>query len=54
LRQSLAEHQYIEAMPTGRLQAMLKERLPKVAVSVSVEYRLKNAEEVAAMLVAGS
>ena len=36
----------------GRLQAMLKERLPKVAVSVSVELQIKKtAEEVAASLV---
>ncbi len=36
----------------GRLQAMLKERLPKVAVNVSVELQIKKtAEEVAASLV---
>ena len=36
----------------GRLQAMLKERLPKVAVNVSVELQIKKtAEEVAAGLV---
>ena len=35
----------------GRLQAVLKERLPKVAVSVSVELQIKKtAEEVAALL----
>ena len=36
----------------GRLQAMLKERLPKVTVNVSVELQIKKtAEEVAASLV---
>ena len=36
----------------GRLQALLKERLPKVAVNVSVELQIKKtAEEVAASLV---
>ena len=50
-RSSTINTSEVSAYP-GRLQAMLKERLPKIAVSVSVELQIKKtAEEVAGGLI---